>query len=85
MSRATLTTSNHRLTRSAMKTSMRIIALHTRLPRETSLGILAGIANMDTMNRLTMLNSTARRPIMGKLLKTVKWKTGRGTGTKAEC
>ena len=52
------------------------IALPDRLPRATSLGIMGGITNMTTQNRLTRLtrlSSTARRRILGKLVKMVKW------------
>ena len=43
------------------------IALPAMIHRETSLGILAGITNM------TRLTRTTRRPILGKLVKMVKW------------
>ena len=36
----------------------------TRLPRATSLGILAGITNMTRMNRLTRTARITRLPIL---------------------
>ena len=48
---------------------MTSIDIPTRLPRVTSLGILAGITNMNRLNRLTRMT---RLPILGKLVKMVK-------------
>ena len=45
----------------------------TMIPRATSLGILAGITNMNRLNRLTRLARIIRPPILGKLVKMVKW------------
>ena len=45
------------------------IAVPTRLPRATSLGIVAGITNMTRLNRLTRMASMPRLPILGKLVK----------------
>ena len=61
------------LTRSARKTSMDSIAVPTRMPRATSLGILAGITNMTRLNRLTRLTRITRRPVLGKLVKWKNW------------
>ena len=45
---------------------MASIDVPTRLPRATSLGILAGITNMTRLNRLTRLTRMTRRPVLGK-------------------
>ena len=54
---------------------MASIAVPTRLPRATGLGILAGITNMDRMNRVARAARITRPPILGKLVngKMVKW------------
>ena len=51
---------------------MAIIALPTRIPRATSLGILAGITNMTGVNRLDRMAIINRRPILGELVEMVK-------------
>ena len=44
---------------------MASIAVPTRLPRATSLGIMAGITNMTRLNRLTRMARMHRLPILG--------------------
>ena len=64
MDRVTITTWRLRLPRLKRETSMASIAVHTRLPRASSLGILAGIAEMPRLNRLTRMTRMARLPIL---------------------
>ena len=64
-------------TRWARKTSMARIAVPTRLPRSTSLGILAGITNITRLNRLTWLTRMTTLPILGKLVQNGKTSMGR--------
>ena len=64
MGRVTVAIWRHRLTRLERETSMDSIDAPSRLPRETSLGILAGIANMTRLNRLTRLTRMTRLPIL---------------------
>ena len=72
MGRITITTWRPRLARLARKTSMASIAIHTRFPRATSLGILGGITNMTGANRPARMAIITRPPILGKLVKMVK-------------
>ena len=51
---------------------MASIAVPTRLPRATSLGIMAGITNLTRLNRLTRMAIITRRPILWELVKMVK-------------
>ena len=49
------------------------IAVPTRMPRPTSLGILSGITNITRLNRLARMARITRLPILGKSVKMVKW------------
>ena len=69
MDRVTITTWRLRLTRLKRKTSMASIAVPTRLPRATGLGILLGITNMTRLNRMARMARITRLPILGKLAK----------------
>ena len=54
-----------RLTRLARRDSLASITAHARLPRETCMGLLYGMADMTRLNRLTRLTRRTRRPILG--------------------
>ena len=69
MGQETITTWMHRLTRLARGGSIASIAVPDRLPRATSLGIMAGITDMTRLNRLTKMARMPRIPILGKLVK----------------
>ena len=60
--RLTITTWRLGLTRSTRHTSMGSIAVPTIIPRVTSLGRLAGIANMTRLGRLTWAAIMTRAP-----------------------
>ena len=51
---------------------MASIDVPTRLPRATSLGILAGITDMSRANRMARAAGITRLPILGRLVKMVK-------------
>ena len=69
MGRVAITTWRLRPTRLTRKTITACIAVPDRLPKETSLGALAGITNITRANKLTR---PTRRPILGGIGKMAK-------------
>ena len=51
---------------------MTSIAVPTRMPRATSLGVMAGITDTTWLNRLDRMAIITRPRILGKLVKDVK-------------